>query len=284
MPTIQSATHAAVKHFNELGLTNIAFVGVRNHDPSQRTFHALQCLLAEQKILPEICFLGNYVQGDGIEPELGKLLVSASKPLAVQCVDDIVAEYVCRVTVNLGLKIPEDIAVMSQMDSTICLSCHPQLSSVRLPGKQIGHTAADLLDRVIQGEAPPNDPIRVPGSIVAIRGSTWCLSSSGIDIDYAQRFIRENACKGISVSAVVATQNVSRVTFDRLYKKMTGHTPAEEIRYIKVEHAKKLLIKTDMTAIQIAGQCGFSGTTQFNQIFKRSTGMTPIAFRKSKRT
>ena len=52
----------------------------------------------------------------------------------------------------------------------------------------------------------------------------------------------------------------------------------------RVEHAKKLLISTDMRIIDIALDSGFSSENVFYGIFEKFTGMTPRKYRISKKT
>jgi AraC-like DNA-binding protein len=49
---------------------------------------------------------------------------------------------------------------------------------------------------------------------------------------------------------------------------------------VRIETAKRLLLRPELGLIQVAERCGFS-TVQFTRTFRQVTGMTPGAYRKS---
>ena len=51
------------------------------------------------------------------------------------------------------------------------------------------------------------------------------------------------------------------------------------INSARVEHAKKLLVSTDMRIVDIALESGFASENVFYGIFEKHTGMTPRKYR-----
>ena len=71
-----------------------------------------------------------------------------------------------------------------------------------------------------------------------------------------------------------------------MYKKLTaltGKTPVEFIRSIRLKHAAQLLEKTQMTVSEIAFEVGINNTKYFVRYFKEEYNMLPTAYRNSKK-
>lgn len=69
--------------------------------------------------------------------------------------------------------------------------------------------------------------------------------------------------------------------FGDMVKKETGLTPQEHIQNKIVSLAKEELASTEKTVNEIAMDLGFQYSQHFNRYFKRTTGITPSAYRKS---
>lgn len=69
-----------------------------------------------------------------------------------------------------------------------------------------------------------------------------------------------------------------------MYKKitaLTGITPSEFIRSVRLKSAAQLLEKTKMTVAQVAFEVGFNNTKYFVKYFKEEYNMLPTAYRSS---
>ena len=115
---------------------------------------------------------------------------------------------------------------------------------------------------------------------VATRQSTDVVAIEDRDVAAALHYIREHACRGLSVDEVVRNSPVSRSTLERQVRKYLGRTPQEEIRHVQIKRAKELLLTTDLSAEQIAALCGFDHSEYLLVVFKRITGMTTSEFRR----
>jgi transcriptional regulator GlxA family with amidase domain len=59
-----------------------------------------------------------------------------------------------------------------------------------------------------------------------------------------------------------------------------GRTPAAEIRRVRIEVAKRLLIETDKSVAEVARASGFSQQDLFSRTFRRSVGIPPSDYRR----
>ena len=68
-----------------------------------------------------------------------------------------------------------------------------------------------------------------------------------------------------------------------IFKREYGVTPKEYADSLRLRAAKKILAQTEEKVIDVAYQAGFSSLAAFNRFFKRQTGLTPTAYRKTTR-
>lgn len=66
----------------------------------------------------------------------------------------------------------------------------------------------------------------------------------------------------------------------KLYKKKTGMKLKDYINEYRIEQAKILLQKEDESIGEVAIKTGFDNLSYFSTLFKKSTGMTPVEYRK----
>lgn len=122
------------------------------------------------------------------------------------------------------------------------VDCNPPTSSVALPAHRMGYEGAQLLDRLISGSKPSTTKIILPPIGVVVRQSSDALAIEDEAIARAASFIRMHRQTPLSVMDVVRHVNVSRCTLERKFRKMVGHSLAEEIRRSRRERAKTLLV------------------------------------------
>lgn len=67
----------------------------------------------------------------------------------------------------------------------------------------------------------------------------------------------------------------------RLFRKKTGLSLTEYTAQLRVEIAKDLLQKTDMSVQSIAARVGYTNFSYFSKMFKQATDMNPVDYRRS---
>lgn len=211
---------------------------------------------------------------------LSNWLGALPKPIAIMAANDATALEAIENLVALGLRIPEDVAVLGVDNDMWASAMSPvPISSVSLNARQIGYRAAELLDRLMAGEPPPREPQWISPTGVVIRRSTDIVLAEDVLVVDALRFIREQCGQGIHVEDVLDELAVSRRTLENRMKRAIGKTPQVAIFQAQVEQAKKLLISSDWNLGDIGRACGFSRPERFSLVFKRLVGLTPGQFR-----
>ncbi len=137
-----------------------------------------------------------------------------------------------------------------------------------------------MLDRLLHGKGTPPEPFLVAPRSIVERQSTDVVAIDDPDVAAAVRYIRTRAHEQINVKNVLGAVAVCRKTIDVRFMKFLGRTPAEEIRRVRVEQAKRLLADTDLPISAVAKTAGFTGQEAFSVFFRREAGLTPTEYRR----
>ena len=79
----------------------------------------------------------------------------------------------------------------------------------------------------------------------------------------------------LSVDKIADEVGISRVHLYRKMKELTGQTPHDFIRNIRMKKAANLLASADMNVSEVMYACGFSNAASFSTVFKKMYGMSP---------
>jgi LacI family transcriptional regulator len=202
-------------------------------------------------------------------------------PLGIFCYNDCVAADIVDACIEAGIRIPDQVAVLGvDNDPVICDCVQVPLSSVRHDLEGMAYEAAALLDRLMNGERPPDVPKRITPKGVATRKSTETLAVEDRDVANALNYIQENFWKGsLSVDDIVAHGRNPRRSLERAFRDELQRTILNEILRVRISHAQKLLETTTRSVADIAAQSGFASLNHFFRVFRGRTGLTPRAFR-----
>lgn len=83
----------------------------------------------------------------------------------------------------------------------------------------------------------------------------------------------------LSVPKLAERVAMSPRSFSRKYKGKVGVTPAKTVEMMRVDAAKRALIRSDLPLAKIAFNIGFSDEQRLRRAFQRHVGTSPIAFR-----
>ena len=82
----------------------------------------------------------------------------------------------------------------------------------------------------------------------------------------------------LNVDMIAEEVGISRVHLHRKMKELTGSTPHDFVRNIRLKQAANLLTNQGMNITEVAYACGFSNAGTFSKIFKNVYGMSPREF------
>jgi LacI family transcriptional regulator len=211
---------------------------------------------------------------------LARWLCELPKPAGLVACNDILAQQILLICNERGIDVPDMLGVIGvDNDEVRCNLSNPSLSSVDPNAYRIGYEAAALLQRMIQGRLAPREVIVEPAGVVA-RRSTDVLAFADPEISETVRYIRDHACEGLKLSAVLRHAKVSRATLDRQFIKYLGRTARAEMTRVRVEQARKLLAMTDLPLKQVARRLGFAHVETLHRLLRRATDQTPTEYRR----
>ena len=84
----------------------------------------------------------------------------------------------------------------------------------------------------------------------------------------------------LSVDMIADTVGISRVHLHRKMKDLTGQTPHDFIRNIRLKKAAQLLANQGMNVTEVMYACGFANSASFSTVFKKFYGMSPRDYMK----
>lgn len=85
-----------------------------------------------------------------------------------------------------------------------------------------------------------------------------------------------------NIAGIAEQMNMSVSHFQRLYKQRFGIPCSKDILTSRMEYAKELLAATDLSAVEIAEQCGYTDYSHFSRVFAKYACMSPAKYRKEK--
>lgn len=150
------------------------------------------------------------------------------------------------------------------------------------------NTIPKYIDKIIEyykNNTLINEPLvscyiqRILTDILINSNGNKIYSNENSPIFSAINFIQKNYKYNISVEDLANHICLSVYYFSRLFKRETGYSPYQYIRNVRLNHAKSLLISTDMPIKEICYECGFNSESNFVSCFKAQTGITPSNFR-----
>ncbi|MBR1409651.1 MAG: helix-turn-helix domain-containing protein [Prevotella sp.] len=84
----------------------------------------------------------------------------------------------------------------------------------------------------------------------------------------------------LSVDMIADSVGISRVHLHRKMKDLTGQTPHDFIRNIRLKKAAQLLANQGMNVTEVMYACGFANSASFSTVFKKFYGMSPRDYMK----
>ena len=212
---------------------------------------------------------------------LGKKLRDAPKPLALLAYDDADAARALGACLSAGLSVPEDVAILGiGGDRLICENQPVALSSIEHDQGRTGYEGAELLDKLMDGEKPPQKPVLIPPRRITVRASTDFIAASSPIVRHALEYIRNHIGESFGLAQIADETGSSRATVARLFEQELGHSVGKEILRQRIDIGKRLLKDNNLSIAEIAFRTGFCNPAYFTNTFRRETGCTPKVWRK----
>ena len=165
--------YLATKHLLSLGHSRIGVASGRLENKSRiARLEGYKEALIESGIQydPELLWEGSATKNFGYSCAL-EFLRGGAPPSAVITQNDLVALGVMTAAKELGVKVPEQLAVVGYDNTLLATTVTPQLTSVMQPQAEMGHIAAEIIERLASGEKTDKLKVVIAPKLI-IREST----------------------------------------------------------------------------------------------------------------
>lgn len=278
----------AAAYFLERGFRNFGLAAYQTDDLNA----ALTAFKAHIEKVGGVCqtILGMHLpdldSGTKVNNAVRTQLKELTTPLGIFCSNDRLAVRLCQLCIDDGLSVPEQAAIMGAGNDTIaCQSGPVALSSITMDYRQHGIEAALLIKRLMDGEDISKGTLaRLPPKEIVTRRSTDIMAVPDTHVAHALRYIWDHYRNPITPDEIAAYCGVPRRSLERRFKKELGRTLMREVIHRRLTKASELLINGQMLSVDIAAYAGFASQQYFNYQFKKQFGLSPVAYRKSKRS
>lgn len=99
--------------------------------------------------------------------------------------------------------------------------------------------------------------------------------------EYACRFVLKNFKQAINRDKMAEMVHLSPGYFSNLFRVEIGMSFSDYLIQVRIDNAKKLLRRFDLSVEEVSKECGFNSLAHFSRTFKDRCGMPPLKYRKT---
>lgn len=110
-----------------------------------------------------------------------------------------------------------------------------------------------------------------------------CISRDDALVAKIRSFVRERIGRPVSLDDLARRAGMSKYHFLRRYRELSGRTPMEDVRALRVEYAREMILTTGLPLKAIAPLAGISSEYALCKMFRKVLGSTPGALRRRAR-
>lgn len=168
--------------------------------------------------------------------------------------------------------------LITQADNLYCAGSVNSVADlmVHLIDRHYGHDIAQL----VEGQFSPE--IRRSFSSHAYDEYASNVHQDELIIQ-AQEWLQAHALEELHINDLAHSLGLSMRTFNRRFKQATTTTASHYLQNLRINTAKELLRTSNLAIAEVAEQSGYQDSSYFCARFKKVTGQTPLAYRKTVR-
>ena len=163
-------------------------------------------------------------------------------------------------------------------------SCYQQISRIFSKNNETLVTGEQILtDNVIAQLQIKAGILQLIGILMEaglMRQSPGSESQKITAIKTVLSYITEHYQEKLYVQDLASQINMNEQYFCRFFKRFIGKTPIDYINDYRLNKVIRLLETRDAPVTEVCLECGFNNMGNFQRLFKRKTGTTPLQYRK----
>jgi len=97
---------------------------------------------------------------------------------------------------------------------------------------------------------------------------------------HIDRVLGEDPAARITLADIASAAHVTPEHLCRLFAASLGHSPMERVRYVRLDRATALLVRSNLSVAEIAARVGFADAFSFSKAYKRVVGVAPTEVRR----
>ena len=109
---------------------------------------------------------------------------------------------------------------------------------------------------------------------------TWKGLTAGKMVTQINAYIEEHFHRPLSLTEIATTLHFNPNYLATIYRKETGKTIGQKLKELRITHAKRLLIETNVSVAEISKLAGYSSPRQFSRAFQELEGVQPRLYGK----
>jgi transcriptional regulator GlxA family with amidase domain len=95
-----------------------------------------------------------------------------------------------------------------------------------------------------------------------------------------REYMRQHIEESLDLQSLADQSGVSKYHLVRRYKILTGRTPMEDLRWMRIEHARNLILTSNLPLKVIAEKAGLADEYHLSHLFRRYLGFPPGELRR----
>ena len=97
----------------------------------------------------------------------------------------------------------------------------------------------------------------------------------------AKKYIAEHFREDIDRDDVASVIHITPNYLSKKFREETGMTLRQYINQLRIEEAKRLLLSTNMSIIEISSEIGYDNSSYFSTVFRKMCGVSPARWRET---
>lgn len=123
----------------------------RSNDRARRRLLGIQAAMTDAGLDPDtLCLVQTHYTIENGAQAFAEIMSQSIAPTAVLCGNDVLAVGALRQAHEMDIRVPDDVSIVGFDDIELAQVAYPPLTTVRVPHREMGRTAAQTLIRMVQ--------------------------------------------------------------------------------------------------------------------------------------